>query len=193
MGGRRGPGTQRGLEAAAQMQAVLAFAGELHPLTQVGEVAYGRDCSGQRIGTGRRAFIAAGFVGGGGSKLLLQARALSGRFVRWAAAAFRIGRKSPALPRAYQIAKVGGAHAGTLKNYVNRSDREIRKALRGHEKQVSLHQQKIANPRQFIADWDSLPERERAGLLLKWQQDLQRHQVLADIMRGILMERGCEP
>lgn len=61
------------------MQAVLAFAGELHPLTQVGEVAYGRDCSGQRIGTGRRVFIAAGFVGGGGflSKAVAQARKLA--------------------------------------------------------------------------------------------------------------------
>ena len=94
---------------------------------------------------------------------------------------------------AYQIAKAGGRYAGTLKNYLGRSNAEIQKALRGCEKQVALHQQKTANPAQFVPDWNQLSAQWQAQLISGWQKDTVRNQELADIMRGILIERGCEP
>lgn len=94
MGGRRGPGTQRGLEAAAQMQAVLTFAGELHPLTQVGEVVHGRDCSGAETSRWKAAlWMAVGAVSGGGGsakafvrKAAKKVKDVAGRAIQWIAA-----------------------------------------------------------------------------------------------------------
>jgi hypothetical protein len=43
---------------------------------------------------------------------------------------------------AYEIAKAGGKHAGTLNNYAGRSTAEIQKALSSYERQVAIHQQR---------------------------------------------------
>jgi hypothetical protein len=87
---------------------------------------------------------------------------------------------------AYEAALAGGKHAGTLKNYAGRSAAEIQKAIGSYERQVALHQQKIANPAQFAERWGQMTAREQAGLLNKWGADAARNQELAGVLRGLL-------
>ena len=91
---------------------------------------------------------------------------------------------------AFQVAKEGGRHSGLLKEYAGRNTREIQKAVRGFERQVAAHKQKIANPAKFAEKWKSMSAKEQQGLLRKWQKDLQRNQELADVMKGLLKEIG---
>jgi hypothetical protein len=93
----------------------------------------------------------------------------------------------------FNTAKDGGRHAGTYNNYVNKNTTEVQKALRGYEKQVQEHADKMLNPGKYIDNWSSLDPREQQGLLNKWAKDLARNQELADIMKGILYERGVYP
>ena len=89
-----------------------------------------------------------------------------------------------------EVAKQGGRHAGLLRIYQGKSVEEIRRALRSYERQAALHRQKMSSPETFIQDWVTKSPRAQQGLLRHWQQDLTRNQELADIMRGILQERG---
>ena len=93
---------------------------------------------------------------------------------------------------AYAIARAGGRHAGLLQTYERKSTAEIQRALRSYERQVALHRQKIHSPEQFVEDWGTLGSHVQSGLLRHWQEDLVRNQELAEIMRGLLRERGVE-
>jgi hypothetical protein len=68
---------------------------------------------------------------------------------------------------------------------VGRSPGEILSAMKSHEATVAEHVQKLATPAKFAKGWDLMTDRERAGLINKWQKDLRRNQDLADIMRGL--------
>lgn len=72
---------------------------------------------------------------------------------------------SVAAKSAFQIAKEGGKHAGTLTNYAGRSSAEIRRAITGYERQVTAHGDKLANPAAFAERWGQMTAREQAGLL----------------------------
>jgi RHS repeat-associated protein len=91
---------------------------------------------------------------------------------------------------AYEIAAAGGRHAGTLRNYASRSRAEIVRAIRGYERQVEEHIDKIANPTRYIKDWDKLTQQQRDGLLRKWAKDKERNQELADVLGGYLRHAG---
>ena len=91
---------------------------------------------------------------------------------------------------AYEVAKQGGRHAGLLRTYQGKSVEEIQRALRSYERQAALHRQKMSSPETFVQDWVRRSPRAQHGLRRHWQQDLTRNQELADIMRGILQERG---
>jgi hypothetical protein len=97
-----------------------------------------------------------------------------------------IGGKSDA----FQEAKSGGKHSGTYENYKDRPIQELERALDSYEKQVITHKDKILNPENYISGWEKLTLQVREGLLRKWQSDLDRNQELADVIRGILQERG---
>jgi hypothetical protein len=90
---------------------------------------------------------------------------------------------------AFERARAGGAHSGTLRNYEGRSTAEIRKAIQSYERQVALHKQKLADPSRYAEDWDHMTPEGRAGLLKHWQEDIQRNQDLADVLRGLLETR----
>jgi hypothetical protein len=93
---------------------------------------------------------------------------------------------------AYEIARVGGRHAGLLQTYQGKNTAEIQRALPSYERQVALHQQKMRRPEQCVADWDSKHPRVQHGLLRHWQEDVVRNQALAEVMRGLLRERGVQ-
>ena len=94
---------------------------------------------------------------------------------------------------AYEIAKAGGRHADLLRIYQGRNLAEIQRALRSYERQGDLHRQKLNNPEKFVKDWTQRSPQTRQGLLRHWQEDLMRNRELAEVMRGILQERGIQP
>ena len=71
----------------------------------------------------------------------------------------------------------------------------MRKALGSYEDNVAEHAEKLADPRNAGTDtpWEDMDPREQQGLLDKRARDLVRNRELAEIMRGILKERGLEP
>jgi hypothetical protein len=91
---------------------------------------------------------------------------------------------------AYEVAKQGGRHAGLLRTSQRKSVEEIQRALRSYERQAALHRQKMSSPETFVQDWVRKSPRAQQGLLRHWRQDLTRNQELADVIRGILQERG---
>jgi len=94
---------------------------------------------------------------------------------------------------AYELAKAGGRHAGLLRIYQGKGGGEIERALRSYAGQVERHRQKLSNPEQFVRDWASRSAHMQEGLLRHWREDLARNQQLAEVMRGILLERGTQP
>jgi hypothetical protein len=94
---------------------------------------------------------------------------------------------------AFAAAKAGGRHAGTIKNYAARPADELQKAVRGYEKQVNIHRDKIINPEDYVTDWGSLDPARQARLQQKWEEDMIRNKELAEIMRQMLCERGISP
>lgn len=109
-----------------------------------------------------------------------------------AASAAAVGAASEAAVTenaAYEEARAGGKHSGTLRNYAGRSTQEVEKAITSYERQVELHNQKIAHPEQFAERWGQMSAQEQAGLLNKWRGDAVRNQQLADVMRGLLKSR----
>ena len=94
---------------------------------------------------------------------------------------------------AYEIAKAGGRHAGLLRTYQGKDSGEIQQALRSYERQVDLHRQKLRSPEPFVTDGAEKSVHTQARLLRHWQEDLARNQELAEVMRGLLQDRGIQP
>jgi hypothetical protein len=51
---------------------------------------------------------------------------------------------------------------------------------------------KMRRPEQCVKDWESKHPRVQRGLLRHWQKDVVRNQELAEVMRGLLRERGVQ-
>ncbi|ABY36845.1 hypothetical protein Caur_3662 [Chloroflexus aurantiacus J-10-fl] len=94
------------------------------------------------------------------------------------------------LPAAYEITKAGGRHAGVLKNYFSRRSAEIERALRSLERQAALHRDKLANPAQYAEKWETMTAKDREDLLRYWHKEATNYAEQADVLRGLLMERG---
>lgn len=96
---------------------------------------------------------------------------------------------------AYEIAKAGGAHSGYLRQAEGYPDTSLLGALRSYELQVTLHDGKIANPAAQALDtpWDSMDSDEQRRVLTDWCGDLRRNRELADVILGLLHERGINP
>lgn len=62
-----------------------------------------------------------------------------------------------------------------------------------HKAVVAEHYDKFANPSKRVSDWDDLPEWRQERYLNGWRDDIDRNEDLADIMKGILQERGAMP
>jgi hypothetical protein len=91
-----------------------------------------------------------------------------------------------------EVAKQGGRHAGLLRIYQGKSVEEIQRALLCYERQAVRHRQKMSSPERFLREWVRKSPHAQQGLLRHWQPELTRNQELADVMRGILQERGIQ-
>lgn len=90
---------------------------------------------------------------------------------------------------AYEAAKAGGRHSGWYQEQLANGVRQIVKGIRSIERQLTDHEQWLANPDAKVDDWLVRDERYRAGLLRRWQRDVQRHREQIEILNGILAER----
>jgi len=96
---------------------------------------------------------------------------------------------------AYEVARAGGTHSGYLRQAEGFSDINLHRALRSYELQVAYHAGKIANPSGQLLDtpWDIMDSDEQRRVLTDWCTDLGRNRELADVILGILRERGISP
>ncbi len=65
----------------------------------------------------------------------------------------------------------------------------VQRAERSYEKQVSLHNGKISNPREYDSSWDRKTTAQQDRLLKKWQKDADRNSELRVVMEYILQKR----
>ena len=82
------------------------------------------------------------------------------------------------------------SHVKMVRDYLNKPAKEIQKGIKSYEKQIALHQEKIANPPKFIPHWDELhPERQHALINKKWPAEIQCYTEQRDVLQSILNER----
>ena len=89
-------------------------------------------------------------------------------------------------------AKSGEKHKGVYKDAQKKSKSRLEKSIKSHEGQVQEHIDKLNNPEKYDADWNNKTERQKQGLLKKWQKDLKRNAEQAEIERRVLNERFGE-
>lgn len=90
----------------------------------------------------------------------------------------------------YLTAASGGKHYGKLKNFIKKyNDKQLQKSIKSYNATIEEHKQKIADPRSVYPNWDSFDEREKAGYLRKWENDIQRNEEERNIAIGLLKRR----
>jgi hypothetical protein len=96
---------------------------------------------------------------------------------------------------AYEVARAGGTHSGYLRQAETFTDTSLARALRSFERQVTYHAGKIANPagQPLDAPWNMMDSDKQRQVLTDWCGDLKRNRELADIILGLLRERGINP
>lgn len=110
-----------------------------------------------------------------------------------AAAAADAGAARPRGPGRTGRKPAGSRHAGWIAEFAGKSPREIEKSLRSLRKQVALHEAKIANPEQYIDNSAIMGERERVGLVRKWQKDIDRQQEHIAALEDLLKQKRSAP
>ncbi len=82
------------------------------------------------------------------------------------------------------------SHVKMVRDYLSKPAKEVQKGIKSYEKQIALHQEKIANPSKFIPHWDKLhPERQQALINKKWPAEIQCYTEQRNILQSILNER----
>jgi RHS repeat-associated protein len=122
----------------------------------------------------------------------------AGRALGWLARTFTTWRIARTLSPAFKEAAAGGRHSGFLKNYADRSVREIRDGVKSIQKEITDHHAKIADPAKYVKDtsgrdWSKLDPREQVGLVNKWKSDISRQTQQRDILKdlGRVKEAAC--
>lgn len=101
----------------------------------------------------------------------------------------------------YQIAKAGGKHAGWLKQYLNKSIKELQRAVKSLDDNIIEHQNLLKDPKKywkhygkdkkFGKDWDDLDSRQQKALLeTEWKDHLQRNKEQKKIIEGLIKEKS---
>lgn len=91
--------------------------------------------------------------------------------------------------KAFEAAKAGGKHAGFLKNYVQRTEREIQRAIRSLERRTEEHLQKVANPEKYAEGWSGLSIERQQDMIKYWQKEATTYREQAEVLRGLIKEK----
>ena len=89
----------------------------------------------------------------------------------------------------FEEAKNGGRHAGTYRQAMEKTDTQLDKSIRSHEKQVAEHQEKINNPEKYAPKWSKMEKKAQEGLLKRWAKDIVKNQEAAEIENKVREER----
>ena len=90
----------------------------------------------------------------------------------------------------YMKAKSGGKNYGTFVTLSAQSDEQLLRSINSYSKNVAEHKEKIANPYEYVDDWERRNHAYKAGIIKKWQKDIARNGEQLDIAKGIAVERG---
>ena len=86
-------------------------------------------------------------------------------------------------------AKSGTRHGGIYRDALVKTEKQLKKSIASHNKEVEIHRDKIANPEKYVKDWDSKTEQEKDGLLRKWRKDMKRNAEQAVVEEEAYKER----
>jgi WXG100 family type VII secretion target len=99
-----------------------------------------------------------------------------------------LNRAETAAANAYDVARAGGIHSGTITTYASKPASELRRAAESYDAVVADHIRKLNDPGAYAEKWATGSDLYRQGLLRKWENDLVRNAELAEIMRNLLRE-----
>ena len=88
----------------------------------------------------------------------------------------------------FEEAKNGGRYAGTYKQALKKTDAQLKKSIMSYEKQITEHQYKIENPKEYDSDWDNKDERGKIGLIKYWEKEMRNFSDEAEILK--MIQRG---
>jgi hypothetical protein len=93
--------------------------------------------------------------------------------------------------KAFKVAQQGGKHSGFLKNYANKSTKELNKAVESlinGKRGINVHMDKIKNPSKYVDNWDDLRPSHQQSLLKGWQKEIDNASEQVGILREILKQ-----
>ncbi|AKL97575.1 M48 family metalloprotease [Endomicrobium proavitum] len=170
------------------------------------ELISGRDVfTGEKLTANERMLTALGILVGSGGQWRAFAKGLDGEIsslsVKEAKSSLNsaVGKVEKVSGRlgydttesVFDVAKSGGVHSGTYKQYVGKSNKELEKSIKSYEKLIEIHTKKISNPELFYPDFQLLDARQQYSLISKnWPQEIQLYKEQKEVIEGILKERG---
>ncbi|MGI6151799.1 MAG: minor capsid protein [Christensenellales bacterium] len=86
-------------------------------------------------------------------------------------------------------ARKGVRHGGLYREALTKQRARLKKSIISHALQVEEHAAKLANPRAYDAGWDLKTQRQKEGLLRKWEKDLRRNAEQETIECAVWKER----
>ena len=72
---------------------------------------------------------------------------------------------------------------------MNKTKKQLQKSIISRTAEVERHAEKIQFPEKYVSDWSQRDERERAGLLKKWEKDMIRNAEQAEIELEVFERR----
>ncbi|MCD8161326.1 MAG: hypothetical protein LUE61_09205 [Clostridiales bacterium] len=90
---------------------------------------------------------------------------------------------------ATETAKNGGRHKGVYRDAMKKREKSLEKSIASRASQVQEHSQKIQLPEKYDTGWGDKDERQKEGLLSKWNKDMMRNAEQAEIEITVWKER----
>ena len=90
----------------------------------------------------------------------------------------------------YKTASEGGRNYGLYKRLGEQTDNQLLRSIRSYKASVVEHQRKIDSPADYLENWESRSEAYKAGIVKKWEKDIQRNKEQLEVAVGVSDERG---
>jgi len=89
----------------------------------------------------------------------------------------------------FEEAKNGGRHAGTYNDAIRKTKAQLKKSIRSNKNNMAKHKNKINNPQKYDSDWKNKDDRQKQGLIKKWEKEIKIFREQTEIEKRILKER----
>lgn len=91
----------------------------------------------------------------------------------------------------YEAAKLGNRHKGLYQQWQGKRVPEIEKSIRSLHEQIKVHQDKIANPANYVNP--DLPKPALDALVTRyWPKEIANFEQQINVLKGILREKNHE-